>query len=372
MFRQSRAQIIDEWLRLLATCGLPHQRSEARSAPDALRARIEHTIGLIITYLSAPDPAAQRDAREALLAKYRLLGRRWAEEEGAEPALAVGPPRLMQAASNVLLTGYAPDLTAQELQDCVLALNALVMDLAMARIYGYISYKEELLAAQQQTVSRLLDELTHVETKERRSLALELHDSLAQRLVSLFSGIQHCERLIERDVKAAHQELLRLRRIAQETIRGARVLIRDLHFGVIDHGGGFAALGDYIGDLEADTGIRHHFRVTGCPADLAPVQEALVIRIVQEALINAHKHAAANRIDISVEERDGALVVAIRDNGRGFQVEEALARSRRRGRFGLIGMRERAQLLGATLEIESCPGRGTSVRLEMPPEAQHD
>lgn len=372
LLKESRAEIAEEWRRLLLTRGLPYQQRLARENPDALRAEFERIIGLAIIWLGASDSEARCEARRQLLDMYRGFGRRWAEAEGAEPALAIDSPRITQAASQVLFTKYAASLQPDEMLDSMITLNRLAMDLAMARVYGYMSFKEEVLIAQQRMVSRLVDELAQVETKERRALALTLHDSLAQHLVSLFSGIQHAERLAERDLRATRQELLRLKRIAQETIQEARNMIRDLHFGVTGQGGGFSALADYISDLEADTGIRHEFRLAAPQPSLAPAHEALVIRIIQEAVINAHKHAACDRIQIIVEETETMLSVLVCDNGRGFNVEEMLNRSRRRGRFGLVGMQERAQLLGANLTIESCPGKGTMVRLTVPKEIPHE
>lgn len=368
MLQESRAEIAAEWRRILADAGLPYQQRMARTEPDAVRAGFDQIIGFAIAALSAPEPAARAEAREGLLALYRQFGRRWAEAEGAEPALVADPPRVTQAARHVLLGRYAPALSPDEVLEVVRALDALAMDMALARVYGYMNYKEEVLAAQQRTLSSLTDELTHVETQQRRAIALELHDSLAQQLVSLFSGIQHCERLIERDAEAARHELARLRRIAQETIRDARGMIRDLHFSGTAQGGGIAALDEYVADLEADTGIRHTFRNLGPPVELAPTQEALVLRIIQEALINARKHAAPSRIEVVMEDAGDALRVSVCDDGCGFDVAEAQARSRRRGRFGLIGMHERAQLLGATLTIASVPGQGTTARLTVPRE----
>jgi signal transduction histidine kinase len=366
LLQECRDEIADEWLRLIASDGLPGQQRRLWQDPAGLRAGIDRILNHALAYLCQVEPAARATAREALLALYRGFGREWAEREGAAPARAVGPPRSMEATSRVILRRYAPELPREELLDCVAALNALIMDLAMARMYGYLSYKEEVLATQQQTVLRLADELARVETKERRSLALELHDGLAQSLVSLYSGIQHAERLVGRDADATSTELQRLGDIAQATIREARGMIRDLHFGVTGQGGGFAALGDYIADLEADGDVRHEIHLAGFRAALPPAQEALLMRIIQEALINAHKHAGARSITITVAPVDGGLSASVTDDGCGFRVEEALARSRRRGRFGLIGMHERAQLLGATLVIESAPGQGTSVRLTVP------
>ncbi|MGD9893212.1 MAG: sensor histidine kinase, partial [Dehalococcoidia bacterium] len=212
----------------------------------------------------------------------------------------------------------------------------------------------------------LMDELTRVETNQRHALALELHDNLAQRLASLFNSVQHCSHLIERDVQAAKEELEHLRQVSSESLRDARTMIRDLHFGVSSGGPGLSTLVDYLADLDADTGIRHEADVVDSLPDLPPTQESLILRVIQEALRNAHKHAIATQITVTVRSDGSDLLVEIRDDGRGFELEEALARSQRRGRLGLIGMRERAGLLGGELTVASTPGAGTTVQLRVP------
>jgi signal transduction histidine kinase len=178
----------------------------------------------------------------------------------------------------------------------------------------------------------------------------------------LSSGIQHCQRLVKRDAGATADELQRLALIARDTIRDVRALIRDLHIGVTAQGGGFSELEDYVNNLEQETGVRHIYQATGLPA-LSPAQEAQVIRIIQEALNNVHKHSGADRVEITVAGCEGALSVTVRDNGRGFDVAQARSGAKRHRRFGLAGMQERAEFLGAVLAVESAPGSGAVVRL---------
>ena len=94
-----------------------------------------------------------------------------------------------------------------------------------------------------------------------------------------------------------------------------------------------------------------------------------MVRIIQEALHNAAKHAAADHVQVTIVATDGVFEFTVRDNGRGFHVEQAIAQSRGRGHLGLSSMQERAQFLGAALVIESAPGCGTAVRLRLPREA---
>jgi signal transduction histidine kinase len=366
LIEEARPEILEEWIELLAWQGLPHQRRAADERPAGLYADFSHILDVILTWLHAVDAEVEAHARSEVRALYRGYGWRWAQRAEAGPDLVADPPRITQAVWRVLLRYSATDLSPAEILNCAVTLNALAMDLAMARVSGYLSAKETVLASQGETLSRLMDELTRVEMRQRQALALELHDNLAQRLASLFNGIQRCGHVIERDVQAAKGELQHLRQVASEALRDARTMIRDLHFGVSSQEGGLSALVDYLADLDEDTGIHHEARIPASLPSLPPTQESLILRVIQEALRNAHKHAQATRIVVAAATSPDGLTVEICDDGPGFDLDEALTRSQRRGRLGLIGMRERADLLGASLAIESAPGAGTTIRLTVP------
>jgi signal transduction histidine kinase len=372
VLRDCRDEIVDRSVRLFAVRYPESYERRLREYPGRFDAATSYAYltDTLFDYLSASDDEERGQALRGLVAHRRDLGRICAADEHLDPADLIFPPCTTELTAEIMLERYAQDLTADELRNGLQTLHAVAVEMTTAVFHGYIHYKEEVLAQQERTVSRLLDELTHVEGNERRSLALDLHDGLAQRLVAISSGIQHCERLVERDTRTARQELDRLGQAVRDTIRDVRSLIRDLHIGGADQGSGLSDLRDYIADLEADTGIRHTYRVAGTVA-LTPAQEAQVLRIIQEALTNVYKHAGADQVDVRVEELNGALTVTIRDNGAGFDVDAARSGAKRRRRFGLTGMQERAQFLGASLTIESAPGLGTMVRLHLDSDMRH-
>jgi signal transduction histidine kinase len=366
LIEEAKPEILEVWFELLVEQGLSYQRQAARENPQGIAASFHRILDTIRAWLLSADEAAELRTREAMQALYREFGRQWAEREPAPQDGALEPPRLIQAIWRVHLQRNANRPSLDEFYQCAITLHQLAMDLAMARIRGYLDYKEEQLAAQRETVSQLLDELTHVEARQRHAIALDLHDNLAQRLASLFNGIQHCEHVIDRDAPAAKAELRQLRQVANDALRDARTTIRDLHFGVVSQDRGLAALPDYLADLDADTGISHEARIGATLPALPPTQQSLILRVVQEALTNAHKHAHASRVVVAVDAAAGKLVAEVTDDGCGFDPDEALARAQRRGRMGMIGMQERTELLKGTLSIESTPGSGTTVRLTVP------
>lgn len=120
------------------------------------------------------------------------------------------------------------------------------------------------------------------------------------------------------------------------------------------------ALGALGRRFTSETGVRVHAHV-GTGWDLPLRLESELFRIAQEALANVRRHAKAKEVEITLRRRGRRVYLSIRDDGRGFAV-----RSRRSGRVGIVGMRERARLLGGTLRVESRPGRGTHVLASVP------
>jgi PAS domain S-box-containing protein len=222
-------------------------------------------------------------------------------------------------------------------------------------------------AAQRELAERqrtgLLARLAVAEESERRRIARELHDQLGQQLTALRMTLEMLSAQSE-----SHGQL----RVQIETLQElARQLDEDVAFRVwelrptaLEEGGLQAALANYVRNWSTHFGIAvqlHAGRAT--EERLAPVIETTLYRLAQEALNNIAKHARANHVDIVLERSGEHLSLIIEDNGIGF--DPAREEARERG-FGLVGMRERASLVGAELQIESAPGQGTTVILRTP------
>jgi signal transduction histidine kinase len=203
-------------------------------------------------------------------------------------------------------------------------------------------------------------ELSIVE--ERNRLARELHDSVAQKLFGVVLTAEAAATLVDRDPDGARAQLERLRELTQDAMAELRSLVFELRPAELETEGLVATLEKHIDVLRRVHGCDIGLRVTGAPAPSSRV-DGEILRIAQEALTNALRHAEARRIDVSIEADDGRLLLAVADDGRGFDLAEPALRSRR---LGLTSMEERARALGATLELDSRPGAGTTVRLEVP------
>jgi two-component system sensor histidine kinase DegS len=194
---------------------------------------------------------------------------------------------------------------------------------------------------------------------ERQRLAEEIHDGPAQVLTNAIFQVEYLDRVFDDSPRTAHAELSFLRTMLREGLDEVRGFIAALRPPAVDVGLA-QALAEQGRDFAARHGIAVDVSVNGIDARLRPDEKASVLRIVQEALQNVRKHSAASQVRIGVE--GGQLVIG--DNGRGFDVMRLATGARRN--FGLQFMRERAELMEASLHIESRQGEGTRILLRLP------
>jgi signal transduction histidine kinase len=208
---------------------------------------------------------------------------------------------------------------------------------------------------------------TNAQEEERRRIARELHDGAAQALTGLCRGLD----IMIAVPPAAHSqsnlvdEVEALRSVAESVLADLRRVTRDLRPAVLDDLGLLAAVEWLAADLRDRTGLAvdivdssEHGQLT----QLSTEQEVGIFRIVQEALTNVEKHALASRVRIDIDSVGWRLRFAVSDDGRGFTVPANASRLAGDGSYGLLGMQERAQLCGGTLQISSSPS-GTTVEL---------
>jgi signal transduction histidine kinase len=199
--------------------------------------------------------------------------------------------------------------------------------------------------------------------EERNRLARELHDSVTQKLFSLVLSAEAAATLLDRDGADARTELERLQELAREAMDELRTLVFELRPPAVDSEGLATALRKHVDVLRRAYRREIGLELIGTPSG-APRVERDVLRIAQEALQNALRHAGAERVELRLDARNGQLLMSVTDNGVGFDPAAPELRSRR---LGLTSMEERAEAIGGTLSIESAPGAGTTVRLEVSP-----
>ncbi|MGH3006406.1 MAG: GAF domain-containing sensor histidine kinase [Gaiellaceae bacterium] len=196
---------------------------------------------------------------------------------------------------------------------------------------------------------------------ERNRLALDLHDAVSQKLFGLVLNAEAAGTLLERDPAAARGRVTKLQALAQEALEELRSLVFELRPADLEKDGLGGALRKHV-ELLRRVGQLEIELVVGDDLPADAVRDREVLRIAQEALQNALKHAQARRVAVTLRTEDGGLLLEVADDGVGF---DPTARGIRSRRLGLTSMEERAQRLGGTLELTSAPGAGTTVRLEI-------
>jgi len=197
---------------------------------------------------------------------------------------------------------------------------------------------------------------------ERNRIAREIHDNLAQDILGISVQLELVARLMPAAAESAKGHLDRARILVRNSMTEARRYVWDLRSQELQKKDLSAALRDTTKRLTAENEVEAVVEVTGPSRPLPLPVETNLLRIGQEAINNAVKHARANRIDVTLNFDTRSVQLGIRDDGRGFDPEAQIAD----GHFGLIGMRERAEQIGAALTIDSAVERGTQIAVDVP------
>ena len=255
----------------------------------------------------------------------------------------------------------------------LVANNALLMAVA------HLTYQEEQRsrerAATIEALQQALDENAALHAQlllqareagvadERRRLAAEIHDTIAQGLTGIIAQLQVVAGAPDLEVARTH--LARASDLARHSLGEARRSVHNLAPVALEHAGLAEALKKTVTEWGERTGVRAEFTVTGTAEQLHDEVAATLLRIVQEALSNAARHARADRVGVTLSYLGDEVILDIRDDGRGFDPAAVPARTRTGG-FGLAGMRARAERIAGSLTVESEPGHGTALSARVP------
>ncbi|MFF2994290.1 GAF domain-containing sensor histidine kinase [Streptomyces sp. NPDC057950] len=234
---------------------------------------------------------------------------------------------------------------------------------------GFTEDDEELLtilaqhAAIALTNARLYERSRELTIAEERSrLAHELHDAVSQKLFSLRLTAQAAAALVDRDPARAKGELHQVASLAAEATEELRAAVIELRPAALDEDGLVATLRTQIQVLDRAHSARVTFTGLGVRA-LPAAQEEALLRVAQEALHNALRHSGAARVDVLLEKRGPGAVLRVSDDGDGFDPTAIRTAGRH---LGLVSMRDRSSGVGGTLTVESAPGKGTTIEMEVP------
>lgn len=223
---------------------------------------------------------------------------------------------------------------------------------------------QQKLRANQERLQALSRQMLRLQEDERRSLARELHDEVGQQLAALKFNLAALKRELENTpAQAKVDDSLD---IVNTTLSIIRDTALDLRPSMLDDLGLVPALEWYCSRQAARSGCEIRLDAPLQTRRLSTDLETACFRIVQEAVNNALRHARPGRIDVSLEQEERRIVLRVTDDGAGFDVTSALKRSQYADRLGLLGMRERAELLGGRFTVTSAAGQGSTVSADLP------
>ena len=259
--------------------------------------------------------------------------------------------RVTRAVSNGDFSVRVKRWADDEIGDLADAFNDMTAELART---------DEIRREREQLRRQLLERVIATQEDERKRIARELHDSTSQNLTSLMVGIKTMSATCKDPAMKTEAE--KLRNVAAQTLDEIHNISMRLRPRVLDDIGLSAALEKLVGEWQVRYKIPVDLLLQCGPQRLSAEIETAIYRIVQEALTNIARHASARSVSILVEERNGHLLAVVEDDGRGF---DSAGKTGDR-HLGLVGIRERAELLDGRLTIESSPESGTGIYVEIP------
>lgn len=213
----------------------------------------------------------------------------------------------------------------------------------------------------------LMEKVISSQEEERKRVARELHDEFAQRLTSVMLSLESVEATVPGADKRTVQAINRAKQATESSLAETRRLVGDLRPPVLDDLGLVPAIRSYAEAQLRRVGTEATVTAVNVPRMLPPAMDTAVFRIVQEAVVNVIKHAQAKHVGITLRVDNGTLFGEVADDGRGFRpVKPGSSSDSHLTSFGLVGMEERATLLGGKLSITSDPGKGTRVSFTVP------
>ncbi len=251
-----------------------------------------------------------------------------------------------------------PGLSAEEFSLMAAAAQQLGMSIENARLSEEAHEREKRL-------SELLHQAVGAQESERQRIARELHDSTGQSLTAVALGLRGMETMLLADPSAASEQMHELQSFCSGALRELRRIIADLRPSQLDDLGLVAAVDWYVREFEERSGISASLVIKGDSFRLPSEFETVLFRIAQEALTNVAKHAQADEASVVLSFAPTRIRMTISDNGRGFDPAEMIRRDQPAS-WGLMGIQERALLLGGQYEIDSAPGGGTRIRVDAP------
>jgi len=217
----------------------------------------------------------------------------------------------------------------------------------------------------QEELRHLSHQLLLAQEEERKRISRELHDEVVQTLVGINVHLASLTAKSRINTKDLRRKITRTKRLVERSVDIVHRFARELRPTVLDDLGLIPALQSFIKDFTKRTNIRVQFTAFAGVEQLNSIKRTVLYRVAQSALANVDKHAYASAVKVSIGKLPGAIRLEVHDNGKAFDTERVLF-AKRHKRLGLLGSRERVEMVGGKFGVESAPGQGTTISAEIP------
>ena len=227
---------------------------------------------------------------------------------------------------------------------------------------GRLLAQSRVLQEQLRLLSR---QILSVQEEERKRISRELHDVIAQMLTGINVRLATLKLDATTNSKGLGRKISRTQRLVEKSVDIVHQFARELRPAVLDDLGLIPALHTFMKSFTKETGVRVSLTAFADVETLSSAKRTALYRVAQEALTNVARHAQASRVEASIQRLPRAVHMQIKDNGKAFNAERALQTGKSK-RMGLLGMRERVEMVGGIFSIVSVPGRGTTIHVRLP------
>jgi signal transduction histidine kinase len=228
--------------------------------------------------------------------------------------------------------------------------------------YGHLLAQAGQLHEQLRRLSR---QILSAQEEERKKISRELHDVIAQTLTGINVQLARLKTDAAVDAKSLEKNISSTQLLVEKSVNIVHQFARELRPTVLDDLGLIPALHTFMKGFTKGTGIRVSLTAFASVEHLTSDKRTVLYRVAQEALTNVARHANASRAEVSIQKRDSFIRLKIKDNGNGFQAKRVL-HAKKVERLGLLGMRERLEMVGGNFSITSAAGRGTTILAQIP------
>jgi PAS domain S-box-containing protein len=297
----------------------------------------------------------------------------WAGFHGSSAISVSGPPKWCRVAVSDITSLKQAEETEGRMEALAVANRELRREIDRRQAV------EKSLRKSEQHYSRLLEQsrqmqeqLRHLsrqvlstQEEERKKISRELHDVIAQTLTGINVRLAGLKKEATSNTRGLERSIARTQRLVQQSVDVVHRFARKLRPTVLDDLGLIPALHTFMKHFRAETGIRVSLSAFAAVEQLHGDKRTVLYRVAQEALTNVARHAQASQVDVKLQKLDGAVGMTITDDGKGFPTER-VGEAKKAKRLGLLGMRERLEIVGGNFTVTSAPGKGTTVLARVP------